>query len=393
MARPLGEAPGLHWKLRDGRRIPRWEARRSAVKSGYRPAVIQLDISPEDFEAIKLRCRAEQARMEAWLAAEIRKPPVYVGTIESLIELYATDAESPYRDLKYSTQLSYEDDLKILRRTVGKKRIDKLSGQDFRRWFNNYKMPRAVGQSERLRRAHGIMTMLRILITYGASIGLPCCKELKDVLSDMRFKQPRAREQFISYQQAVTFIAKAHEMGFPEMALGQALQFEGTLRQIDITGEWAPDPEIPSRKRWTTGLVWQDVRDYVLSKRTSKTGQNAAIDFKEYPLALAELAKVPAERRVGPVILDSKTGQPFRGAQYSRRWRLIANAANIPQNIWNRDSRAGGITEGSDAGADLEHLRHHASHSAVATTARYDRKTLTKTRRVARLRVAYRQEL
>ena len=57
----------------------------------------------------------------------------------------------------------------------------------------------------------------------------------------------------------------------------------------------------------------------------------------------------------------------------------------------NRDSRAGGVTEGSDAGADLEHLRHHASHSSATTTALYSRKTLTKTRAVARLRVAHRE--
>jgi hypothetical protein len=58
--------------------------------------------------------------------------------------------------------------------------------------------------------------------------------------------------------------------------------------------------------------------------------------------------------------------------------------------VMNRDSRAGGVTEGSDAGADLEHLRHHASHSSAKTTALYSRKTLTKTRAVARLRVAHR---
>jgi hypothetical protein len=70
----------------------------------------------------------------------------------------------------------------------------------------------------------------------------------------------------------------------------------------------------------------------------------------------------------------------------------VARAAGIPDNVLNRDSRAGGVTEGSDAGADLEHLRHHASHSSVATTARYSRRTLTKTRAVARLRVAHRED-
>jgi hypothetical protein len=66
--------------------------------------------------------------------------------------------------------------------------------------------------------------------------------------------------------------------------------------------------------------------------------------------------------------------------------------AGIPAEVWNRDSRAGGVTEGSDSGADIEHLRHHANHSNIQTTGRYNRNTLTKTRNVAQLRVAHRSE-
>jgi hypothetical protein len=137
--------------------------------------------------------------------------------------------------------------------------------------------------------------------------------------------------------------------------------------------------------------LWQDIKEYVLQKGATKTGAEAAIDFNEYPLALAELQRVPSGERVGPVIMDSHAGLPFKTGMYAKRWRLVARAAGIPENVWNRDSRAGGVAEGSDAGADLEHLRHHASHSSVSTTVRYSRKTLAKTRAVARLRVAYRE--
>jgi integrase len=129
----------------------------------------------------------------------------------------------------------------------------------------------------------------------------------------------------------------------------------------------------------------------VLVKDTTKTGQETSIDFKLYPLALAELQHVPQDQRVGPVIKDGRTGQPFKERRFQKNWRAVARAAGIPDDIMNRDSRAGGVTEGSDAGADLEHLRQYASHSSVTTTARYSRKTLTKTRAVARLLVAHRQ--
>jgi hypothetical protein len=235
------------------------------------------------------------------------------------------------------------------------------------------------------------MTMLRILFGYGQTRRLPHCDKLNGILAEMRFKDTPPRNTVITYDQVVAFIAKAHELGRPELALAQALQFEGTLRQIDVIGEWLPDPERRSGTRWANGLLWQHIRDYVLVKETTKTGQEAGIDFKLYPLALAELQRVPPDQRVGPVIKDSRTGQPFKTRGFQKKWRAAARAAGIPGDVMNRDSRAGGVTEGSDAGADLEHLRHHASHSSTATTARYSRKTLTKTRSVARLRVAHRE--
>jgi hypothetical protein len=235
------------------------------------------------------------------------------------------------------------------------------------------------------------MTMLRILFKYGQTKGLPNCQKLKGILAEMRFKNTPPRKEVITYEQVVAFIAKAHELGQSELALAQALQFEGTLRQIDVIGEWLPDPERRSGTRWANGLLWQHIRDYVLVKDTTKTGQEAGIDFKLYPLALAELQRVLPDQRVGPVIKDSRTGQPFKERRFQKNWRAVARAAGIPDDVMNRDSRAGGVTEGSDAGADLEHLRHHASHSSATTTARYSRETLTKTRAVARLRVAHRE--
>ena len=50
------------------------------------------------------------------------------------------------------------------------------------------------------------------------------------------------------------------------------------MRQIDVIGEWLPDPERRSGTRWANGLLWQHIRDYVLVKDTTKTGQEADID-------------------------------------------------------------------------------------------------------------------
>jgi|ERR1700730_10036156 len=50
---------------------------------------------------------------------------------------------------------------------------------------------------------------------------------------------------------------------------------------------------------------------------------------------------------------DSRTGQPFKERRFQKNWRAVARAAGIPDDVMNRDSRACGVTEGSDAGADL----------------------------------------
>jgi len=185
------------------------------------------------------------------------------------------------------------------------------------------------------------------------------------------------------------------------MALAQALQFESTLRQWDVIGEWIRDPGSSTRRgegwRWAKGLVWADIdRGRILRKRTSKTEAAVVIDLNEYPFVAAELDRAIAAwgetPRIGPIVIDSKTGEPFKRRAFAGRWREIARVAGIPDDVWNRDSRAGGITEGADAGADIEDLRQHAGHADARTTQRYNRRSLAKAKRVAQLRVASRRE-
>jgi len=394
MPRSPSDTPGLEIAVRNGRRIPRWRARKEAVKLGFKPSTQRLNIDPDNLDELGKKCRELWAEMEAWLDTQPRTDvPTWDGTIGCLIETYKVDPYSPYQALSHGSRQAYDYDLGVLLKTVGERRLDKLTGKDFRRWYDNLRRPAQPGGPERIRRAAGVMTMLRILVGYGVESDIAHCDRLKLILGSMRFKGPGHRTQFLTYEQAAAIIAKAHELGFPEIALGQALQFEATLRQSDVIGQWIPDPDAPHRSRWTGGLLWgQHIsKDYILEKRTTKRGVLSHVDLKGYPLALAELQNVPIERRVGPVIIDSRTGAPFKEGLYARRWRVIARAAGVPDNIWNRDSRAGGVTEGSDAGADMELLRHHASHRSLSSTEVYSRPTLAKTTRVAKLRLAHRE--
>jgi hypothetical protein len=106
---------------------------------------------------------------------------------------------------------------------------------------------------------------------------------------------------------------------------------------------------------------------------------------------MAVLEHVPAYQRMGPIMLCGSTGKPYRANNYQKEWRALARAAGLPDTVWNRDSRAGGITEGDNAGADPRDLRKHATHSDFQTTTRYIRSSTRKaTDKVADLRTAAR---
>jgi len=104
------------------------------------------------------------------------------------------------------------------------------------------------------------------------------------------------------------------------------------------------------------------------------------------------LGLVPTDRRIGPMIVSESTGRPYRPNHFQKEWRAIARAAGVPDNVWNRDSRAGGITEGDEAGADPRDPQRHATHSDFKTTTRYIRSATRKaTEKVAQLRAAKRK--
>jgi hypothetical protein len=104
------------------------------------------------------------------------------------------------------------------------------------------------------------------------------------------------------------------------------------------------------------------------------------------------LATYAPEERLGVMVVSERTGLPYDLYDYSRDWRPFATEAGVPKKVWNRDSRAGGITEGWDADADVKDLQRLATHSTPAMTERYARNSLASTTRVAKLRVAHRKQ-
>jgi integrase len=107
---------------------------------------------------------------------------------------------------------------------------------------------------------------------------------------------------------------------------------------------------------------------------------------------IEELASVAPEDRNGPLIVNPRTGLPYRQWYFREVWKRSAAEAGVPATVWNRDLRAGGITEARQAGAPTDDVAKTAGHSSKRTTARvYDRDTLEAARRVAKARAAHRR--
>jgi hypothetical protein len=385
--------PGLQRRHRkDGSTALYWMPYADAIAAGFRPKTVRLHY-PDNSPELAKRCEDLRAQMVAWRANPDKadKRVEFDGTIASYIKIYETDPDSPYQDLDETTQRSYRIRLRRLYKTVGDRRVDRLNGIDFRRWYKRFRKPKREGDPEHVTGAHDLMKMLRTVISFAVESGLPHATRLRDALSEIRFQNGRPRSQHVTYEQAAAFIAKAHELGHPEMALAQALAFELTLRQTDVIGKWRRIKSEPNAWEWVNGLVWQEVGgDGILVHLTSKNGQEVVYDLTVYPLIVAELDRLPDMLRIGAVVIDSATGQPFKYNEFRKRWRQIARRASIPDDIWNRDSRAGGLTEGGDAGAEIVDLAQHAGHTDMRTTQRYNRRTVAKTRRVQELRVEHR---
>ena len=127
-----------------------------------------------------------------------------------------------------------------------------------------------------------------------------------------RFALPPPRKVAMSFEHARAIVEKALELGRPSIALAQALQFDCSLRQRDVIGEWQDVAELGRDiplggiqalgRFWTGGVTWGDVDgDLTLRKATTKTGAVGEWDLRRCPLVMGVLDRfLPLAGRVGP---------------------------------------------------------------------------------------------
>ena len=325
---------------------------------------------------------------------EFEPTSIYDGTVISLIKIYLNDPDSPFHALRYRVKLAYESKLRTIAATVGEMNIPALCFRDFKRWHKNYCRSKQEGGPPRPARGHAIMTQIRLLMEFGKLLRLTGCKEASESLSGMRFRNPKKRTVFMTAEQAIAIRREAHKQGRPSIALAQALMFDLMFRQKDVIGETIPNTEpglseviFGDRAKWLYGMHWSEIDEsLILRHRLSKSlkGRDAILDptagkleeydLKVYPMVMEEIQHV--KDLTGPVVIREETGLPWDHKSFSRAWRKIARLAGVPDEVQNRDSRAGAVTEALDSGANLDQVRRHAGHSRQETTIIYARDSL-----------------
>lgn len=402
MTRPpppkVANAPGLVWKPRKDGFEARWQCRTDIAAKGFEPKSARIwgGNSPSEIERqmIADACRRLQSEMLVWSKGGI--PQVgggFNGTLRSLINEYQTDKDSNYHKLRYGTRKNTDHLLRRLAADHGAESLSDIKARVLIAW---HKVWSHEGKKPSM--GHAFIARLRTLFSFGATILEDGdCERLSSVLSKMRFSSSGPRTERMTAEQCIAIRRYAHFIAYPSIALAQAIQFELMLRQKDCIGEWVPiaEPGVSDLtyrgKKWLHGLRWQEIdENMILRHVTSKRGKIIEVDLKLAPMVMEELELYPYRDTTGPIIICESSGMPYITSEFRRKWRIVAEGAGIPKEVRNMDSRAGGITEASDAGADMEHIRHAATHSNISMTQRYSRGSTEKVANVMQLRIKHR---
>ncbi|MCK1536880.1 hypothetical protein IVB10_21500 [Bradyrhizobium sp. 176] len=306
--------------------------------------------------------------------------------LRKLIRRYQNDPLSGWHKLRYATRQNQRNLLRQIDRRYGHVRLRKIKGRTLLKWHGQWL------DGTKYSAARAFIKKIRVLFGFGLTIlDNKDCKRIRQIMSAMRFPAAPRRKQRVTLDQAIAIRAAAWRCGRGSVALAQAFQFEVMLRQKDTIGEYLPAdlPEggaglVIGDEKWVRGLLWSEIDDdLILRHQTSKTDKPVVVDLRLASMVIEDLradglvsgrGRLRLVKRLqGPVIVSETTGLPYPAFDFRRLWRSIARDAGVPDNVFNMDSRAGGITEAFDSGAAPDSIRSAATHSELATTQGYNR--------------------
>lgn len=339
-----------------------------------------------------LRCRQLTQELVRWWDG-LDQPKVQLGTWQYLIARYKLDEFSPIQEVKANTKHGYLQQLAKLEVAIGHMPIRDLTYEQIKR---TQKAMEDKGRSASY--IHRFFNTLRRVARYGKALQIRDAAAVAQTLGEMRFQVGAARQVAPTREQVRQIIAAADAAGLPDFAVGILIQFEFTLRAVDVRGHWLETDEleggiIRNGKRWQDGLTWEmfdpDLNGF--SKVISKTAKSLPapywFDLTPLPEIQSRLRLLRPAKPVGPVIMSMRaTGLPYTASGWSQAWARMRQAAGLPKEIWMMDIRAGAVTEAKSLGVDPYALRDAAQHASISTTNRYSRNRSEGANQIVQLR-------
>src|SRR5260370_3378345 len=224
---------------------------------------------------------------------------------------------------------------------IGAGRVDECDGRDVRRWFKLWKETSGLGA------ASMALPVLKAAVSFGVVCRTRVCAEFQAILGEMQFEALPSRTWAPTADQIVAIRKAAHTAGRPLSALCYAIQFETTLRQWDVIGQWfdlddlRPSAVLAYGKKWI-GPTWAAIDNNLImakvkpTKTEDTTEVTVSFDLSFCPMVCEELALIPPEKRVGPLVINPNTGLPYIRQSWRNAWSDDFEAAELPKRMWNR---------------------------------------------------------
>ncbi|MBZ9984987.1 hypothetical protein LB521_28025 [Mesorhizobium sp. BR-1-1-8] len=402
---------GLTWIKRVHGRTPYWRPPDWYLPDGKKPEHVSLLSVADDATELKRRCQTLEAEALAWKAGARSHIGSFDFTFGQILKKYLTDEDSSFRSLRPGSRHPYQHYANRLIEELSEVRVDEVSGIDLKKWHAEWSVDgEKLAASKMMRAVLDAAIAFTIMSSKAGTPEFRAASELREILktASRKIPNPKRRESIVTADQVVALRAAAHADGRSSCALVYAMVFETTLRLWDVIGQWwpmdaplisdvvmAPHTSMREAKKWF-GLRWEDVGPdlvlrYMPSKTSAKTGLSVTFPLAKAPMVMEELVHWPAEKRIGPMIIADGTGMPYSSNYFGEFWRKDREAVGLPANIWARDLRASGITEGRASGASTDDAAKVAGHASTKTTsAVYDRATLEASERFADARTAKR---
>lgn len=260
------------------------------------------------------------------------------GTVAYCIQLYRESRI--YKNLAPITQDNYEHRLKKFEEKWGDRQITSITRPKV---VEFYETTLGKGEKRQPRKAQDYIKVLSNIIQTAIDKGL--YTEPNPCLS-LRMEYNEPRKFAPSDEHVEAFIAKARELGSPEMGLAVRLGYDLCQRETDVIG-----------------MKWEQFDGTHINITQSKTGQ--PVEIQCLPELLAALSTT--KRQKTPYLVVYKHKYEKRYTPYKKDWFVhmfawIRKEANLPAEFQFRDLRRAGLTRLAESGCSAAEMAAVSGH-------------------------------